>query len=84
MVKVNWILYYLKSSPGKGFFSFKHNYLQVGFYIGADLAASIVEQSSILEYCTLEAGNQVTWESKKQYVVARLSVKTEFRALQIE
>lgn len=80
MVKVNWILYYLKSSPGKGFFSFKHNYLQVG----ADLAASIVEQSSILEYCTLEAGNQVTWESKKQYVVARLSVKTEFRALQIE
>lgn len=40
-----------------------------------------MDRRSTLEYCTFARGNLATWRNKKQFVVARSSVETEFRAM---
>lgn len=50
-------------------------------YTDADYAGSLVDRRSISSYCTLLGGNLVTWRNKKQNVVARWSVESEFRSM---
>ena len=50
-------------------------------FIDVDWARSIIDRRSILVYCTFIGDSLVTWQSKKQSVVARSSAKAEFRAI---
>ena len=76
------ILRYLKSAPGKGILFTKNVDCQsVDAYSDADWAGAIDDRRSISGYSTFVGGNLVTWRSKKQNVVARLSAEAEFRGM---
>ena len=74
------ILRYLKTTLSKGFFR-KTNMKAIEAYTDFDLARSIVDRISTFGCHTCVWGNLVTWRSKKQGVVARSSVETEYRAM---
>ena len=79
---VQRILRYLKSTPGRGLFFKKTGQQAIEVFTDADWATgSISDQKSTSGYCTFVWGNLVTWRSKKQDVVARSSVKAEYRAM---
>ena len=72
------ILRYLKSALGKGLFYMRNNHLQIEAYTDSNYGSSIIDKRSISSYCTFVGGNLVTWCSKKQTIVARLSAEAEF------
>nr|XP_025703200.1 uncharacterized protein LOC112803971 [Arachis hypogaea] len=76
------ILRYLKSSPGKGILFTKNADCQnVDAYVDADWAGEIDDRRSTSGYFTFVGGNLVSWRSRKQKVVARLSAEAEFGGL---
>ena len=74
-------LRYLKSAPGNGLYFARHDHLRVEAYIDADWASSVTDRKSALGYCTFVGGNLITWQSKRQNVVARSSAEAKFRAM---
>ena len=56
-------------------------HLQIEAYTDANWARSIVNRRSTSRYCSFIGGNLVTWQSKKQNVVARSSVEAKFRVV---
>jgi len=81
MEAVYRILRYLKSSPGKGLLFSQHDHLKIEAYTDANWAGSITDRRTTSGYCTFMGGNLVTWQSKKQSVVARSNTEAEFRAM---
>jgi hypothetical protein len=81
MEAVYRILRYLKSSPGNELFFSLHDHLKIEAYTDANWTSSIIDRWSTSSYCTFVGGNLVTWQSKKQYVVARSSAEAKFRAI---
>ena len=75
------MLHYLKGNPIKGILFNKNNTLALEAYTDADYAGSLVDRRSTSGYCTFLGGNLVTWRSKKQNVVAKSSVESEFRVI---
>jgi hypothetical protein len=75
------IIRYLKKAPGLGILYRPNGHLQVEGFTDADWAGSLLDRRSITRYCTFLASNLVTWKSKKQTVVARLSAEAEYRAM---
>ncbi|XP_042503897.1 uncharacterized mitochondrial protein AtMg00810-like [Macadamia integrifolia] len=75
------ILRYLKSSPGRGIFFSPLNHLRVEAFIDADWVGSPNDRRSTTSYCTFISGNLVTWQSKKQALVAHSSAKEEFHTM---
>ena len=75
------ILRYLKGTPGKGLLYENQGHLQVDVFTDANWAGSVIDKRSTSRYCTFVGGNLVTWQSKKQSVVARSSAKAEFRVV---
>ncbi|XP_073219751.1 uncharacterized protein [Cicer arietinum] len=75
------IVQYLKGTPGRGILFKRNKSVSLEAYTDADYAGSVVDRRSTTGYCTFLAGNLVTWNSKKQSVVARSSAEAEFRAM---
>ncbi|XP_059654466.1 uncharacterized mitochondrial protein AtMg00810-like [Cornus florida] len=75
------ILRYLKGTLGRGLLLKNRGHLQVEAYTDADWAGSAIDRRSTSGYYTFVGGNLVTWRSKKQNVVARSSIETEFRSV---
>ncbi|WKA12195.1 hypothetical protein VitviT2T_029611 [Vitis vinifera] len=75
------ILRYLKNAPGKRILFAKNvDHQSIEVYTDADWAGAMDDKQSTSGYFTFVGGNLVTWKSKKQNVVARLSAEAEFRA----
>lgn len=55
--------------------------LWLKIYCDVDLAGRSNDRRSTSRYCVFVGGNSVSWQSKKQEVVAPSTVKTEYRAL---
>jgi Reverse transcriptase (RNA-dependent DNA polymerase) len=72
---VNRILRYLKGTPGKGILMKNNNSNTLCGYSDADWAENF-DRKSTTGFCTFVGGNLVTWNSKKQNVVARSSAET--------
>ncbi|RVW12206.1 Retrovirus-related Pol polyprotein from transposon TNT 1-94 [Vitis vinifera] len=75
------ILRYLKMTPGKGLFFQRTTKKEIEIFSDADWAGSVTDRRSTSDYCSFVWGNLVTWQSKKQSVVARSSAEVEFRAM---
>ncbi|KAL6318435.1 hypothetical protein AAG906_041201 [Vitis piasezkii] len=60
------ILWYLKSSLGRGPMFTKNQHLHIDGYTNADWAGNITDRKSTSGYFTFVGGNLVTWRSKKQ------------------
>ena len=75
------ILRYLKMTPGKGLYFRKGTNKGIEVYSDADWARSVQDKRSTTGYCTYVWGNLVTWNNKKQSIVARSSAEPKFRAL---
>ena len=75
------ILHYLKKSPGNELYFRKMSNRDIEIFFDADWAGLVTDRRSTTGYCTYVCGNLVTWQSKKQSVVARSSAKAEFKAM---
>ena len=75
------ILSYLKGAPGRGLNFNKYGHMEVKGYVDTDWARNIIDGRSTSGYFTFVARNFVTWQSKKQNVVARPSAKAEYRGM---
>ena len=75
------VLHYLKAHPRKGILFKKTSYITLAIYTDADFAGSPLDRRSTTGYYTFLRENLVSWRSKKQNVVARLSAETEFSAM---
>ncbi|KAA0055537.1 putative mitochondrial protein [Cucumis melo var. makuwa] len=83
MEAVNKILRYLKATLGKWLRFKKTDKRCIEAYTNSNWAGSIVDGKSISGYCTFVWNNLATWRSKKQGIVARSSVKAEYRAMSL-
>ncbi|RVW39467.1 Retrovirus-related Pol polyprotein from transposon RE1 [Vitis vinifera] len=76
------ILRYLKNAPRKGILFAKNvDHQSIEVYTDADWAGVVDDRRSTSGYFTFVGGNLVTWKSKKQNVIARLSAEAEFRGM---
>lgn len=75
------ILHYIKAAPGKELLYKKNGHLKIEAFSDADYVGSKIDRWSTSRFCTYIGGNLVTWRSKKQSVVARLSAEAEYRAM---
>ena len=75
------ILQYLKRAPREGLFFKKNPNREIMIYLDADWVGSPIDCRSTSGYCSYVWSNLVTWQSKKQTVLARSSTEAKFRAL---
>ncbi|CAN6704192.1 unnamed protein product [Malus baccata var. baccata] len=78
---VHRVLRYLKGSIGRGILMRNNSHTRISGYTDADWAGNSLDRKSTTGFCTFVGGNQVTWKSKKQSVVARSSAEAEYRAM---
>lgn len=70
------VLQILKKNPHKGLLHRKMNSFKVTVYTNTKWARSFIDRRSTSGNCTFVGRNLITWKSKKQSTVTRLSAKT--------
>ena len=78
---VELILCYLKRASGHGILYSKHGHNKIECISEADWVGSKEDKRSTSGYCVFVGGNLVSWKSKKQNVVSRSSVESEYKAM---
>jgi len=78
---VTHIIWYLKRAPGLGKLYRPNIHLKVDGFTNVNWARSLSDRRSTIGYCAFLGRNLVTWNSKKQKVVARSSVEAEYKAM---
>ena len=78
---VEHILCYLKGASGRCILYSDHGHNRVECFTDADWVRSKEDRRSTSSYCVFVGGNLVSWKSKKQGVVSRSSVESEYRAM---
>lgn len=72
------VLRYLKGSLDRGILMSNNQSIEISAYTDADWAGNAIDRKSTITYCTFIRGNLVTWKSKKQHVIARLSAEAKY------
>ena len=78
MEVVYMILRHLKKDPRRGLMFKKTLNHSLEIYTNANWVGSTIDQKSTSGYCSYVWGNFVTWQSKKQQVVAHSNAKLNF------
>jgi Reverse transcriptase (RNA-dependent DNA polymerase)/Integrase core domain/gag-polypeptide of LTR copia-type/GAG-pre-integrase domain len=81
MELIDQILRYLKATPGRGVLMRNQGHTELTVYTDADWAGNPTDRRSTSGLCAFVGGNLVTWQSKKQPVVAKSSAEAEYRAM---
>ena len=77
------VLRYLKGTPNKGLFYPKDNNFQITAYSDADWGTCEMCSRSLTGYFVFLGDSLVSWKTKKQKIVAKSSVKAEYRAMSV-
>jgi hypothetical protein len=75
------ILRYLKSAPGKSLIFKNNGHMNIVGSCDSDCASCQDDRRSTYGYYMFVGGNLVSWQSKKQPVIARLTAETEYRTM---
>ena len=78
---IEQILCYLKGAFGRGILYNNHGYNRLECFKDADWEGSKEDRKSTSGYYVFVRGNLVSWKSKKQSVVSRSNVESEYRAM---
>jgi hypothetical protein len=77
---INRIIRYLKGTPGQEIWMKKNKTSDMVSFSDVDWADSC-DRKSIMGFCIFVGGDHVTWKNKKQNIVARSSVESEYRVM---
>jgi hypothetical protein len=83
MKLIDQILRYLKSTPGRGILMKNQGHTTLTVYTDADWAGNPLDRRSTSGLCAFVGGNLITWQSKKQPVVARSSAEADIGPWQL-
>lgn len=72
------VLQYLKGTPLRRLLFKRTNDMIIEIFTYVNYVGSIITQHSTFEYCTFFRGNLISWQSKKQQIVARANTESEF------
>ena len=75
------LLRYIKGTIHYGLFFHPAKVFSLEGYSDADWVTSIDDRKSVPGMCIFLGGNLISWSSKKQSVVARSSIESEYHAL---
>lgn len=75
------LLSYLKGTIHFGLEFYHSGDLQLNYFTDADWACDKDDRKSVARYAGFLGSNLVSWSSKKQHVVSRSSIESEYRAL---
>ena len=78
---VEQILCYLKEAHAREILYKKHGHTRIECFSYADKVGSKEDKRFTSGYYVFFGGNLISWKSKKQSVVSRSSVKSEYRAI---
>ena len=68
-------------APGRGILYSNHGHNRIECFTNVDWAEPMEDRRSTSGYCVFVGENLVSWKSKKQGVVSRLSVEFEYRTM---
>jgi len=71
----------LKKAPGKGFPYSDYRHTRITDFSDADWEGSLIDRRSLTGYCVSFRENLLLLKNKKQSVVSRFSVESEYRAI---
>ena len=71
----------LEGAPGRGILYSNHEHNIIECFSDVDWARSKEDSRSTLRYCVFVGENLVSWKSKKQSVVSRSSVESEYEVM---
>jgi len=78
---VHHLLQYLKYAPGQGLFFPAQSSLKLIAFADADWASCVDTRRSTSGFCVFLGNNLLSWHSKKQSIVSKLSTEAEYCAL---
>lgn len=77
---IKWVLFYLSGTRSFGLL-FQHNPdFSISTYSNADWGSNIDDQKTVVAYCVFIGSNLVSSSPKKQAIVARSSMESEYHA----
>ncbi|GJY92998.1 ribonuclease H-like domain-containing protein [Tanacetum coccineum] len=75
------VLMYIKHSPGTGIQYSKSNNFQVSAFVDSNWAKCTTTQKSVTGYAVYLGDSLVSWKIKRQSILAKSSIKAEYRAM---
>ena len=75
------IIRYVKGTLGHGLQFSSQSSLVLSSYSNADWVGYPTDRRSTIDYCFYLGDSLISWRSKKQSVVSRSSIESEYRAL---
>lgn len=75
------VLRYIKATQDYGLRFIRKGSMKLTGFTDADWACDLDDRKFVVAYCIYLGNNLISWSSKKQSIISRLSVESEYGAL---